>query len=252
MKPGDFVWYELCTSDLDAASAFYSAVIGWTVQKSQLPGTDYRLAGVGDRHVAGLMTLPPGQRPQRPTWFGYIAVDDVDAKIAEVTAQGGGVHHPATDIPTVGRFAVVSDPQGAVFMLFKGAGTPAAPLQMMQTGSIGWHELHTSDLDGGWRFYERMFGWTKAAVHDMGPIGAYQLFQASALPVGGMFTDRETPHPHWLYYFAVDDIDAAQERLKAGGGKLRSGPHQVPGGAWVVNAEDPQGGTFALVGMRRG
>ena len=252
MKPGDFVWYELCTSDPEAASAFYSAVIGWTVQTSAMPGIEYRLASVGDRQVAGIMTLPPDQMPPRPTWFGYIAADDVDAKVAEVTTQGGGVHRPATDIPAVGRFAVVSDPQGAVFMLFKGAGTPPPPLQIMQTGSIGWHELHTSDLKAGWRFYERMFGWTKAATHDMGPLGAYELFETSAAVVGGMFTDRETPHPHWLYYFAVDDIDAAQGRLKAGGGKLRSGPHQVPGGAWIVHAEDPQGGAFALVGVRRG
>lgn len=251
MKPGDFVWYELCTSDPEAASAFYSAVIGWTVQKSGLAGIDYRLAGVGDRQVAGIMTLPSEQRPSRATWFGYIAADDVDAKVAEVTAAGGSVHRPATDIPAVGRFAVVCDPHGAVFMLFKGAGTPP-PLEIMQTGSVGWHELHTADLEAGWDFYERLFGWTKAGTHDMGPLGGYLLFQTSAAVVGGMFTDRDTPRPHWLYYFAVDDIDAAQARLKAAGGKLRSGPHQVPGGAWIVHAEDPQGAVFALVGMRRG
>jgi len=252
MKPGDFVWYELCTSDPEAAAAFYSAVVGWTVRASGLPGIDYRLACVGDHNVAGIMTLPPEQRPPRPVWFGYIAVDDVDAKVVEVTAAGGSVHHAATDIPAIGRFAVVSDPQGAVFMLFRGIGTPPAPLKVMQAGSIGWHELHTSDLEAGWRFYERMFGWSKTSVHDMGPAGPYQLFETGASPLGGMFADAGTPHPHWLYYFAVDDIDAAQARLTAGGGTVRSGPHQVPGGAFVLHADDPQGGAFALVGMRRG
>ena len=252
MKQGDFVWYELCTADPAAAADFYSQVVGWTVKVWEFPGIDYRLACVGDRPVAGIMTLPPEQMPPRPVWFGYIAVDNVDAKAAEIAAADGGIHKAPEDIPTIGRFAVVADPQGAVFMLFKGLGEPPAPLEMMQNGSIGWHELHTSAWEEGWPFYERMFGWTKTTAHDMGPMGTYQLFKASADPIGGMMTDGRSPRPHWLYYFVVDDIDAGLARVQAGGGSVLSGPQPVPGGAWIINAQDPQGGAFALVGMKRG
>jgi predicted enzyme related to lactoylglutathione lyase len=122
---------------------------------------------------------------------------------------------------------------------------------MMQSGSIGWHELHTSDWEKGWAFYERMFDWTKDTSHDMGPVGVYQLFKTSALPIGGMMTDGQSSHPYWLYYFVVDDIDAGLKRVEANGGTVLLGPQEVPGGAWIVNAKDPQGGVFALVGMRR-
>lgn len=152
----------------------------------------------------------------------------------------------------MGRFAVMSDPQGAVFLLFKGAGEPPAPLEMMQTGSVGWNELHTSDAGAALSFYERLFGWSKDAAHDMGPMGSYQLFKTSGMPCGGVITDTQSsPHPYWLYYFVVDDIDAGVERVNPHGGNLLFGPQEVPGGAWIINARDPQGGIFALVGMKR-
>lgn len=250
MKPGDFVWHELCTTDPVAAAEFYSQVVGWTVRDSGLPGIDYRLVCIGDRQVAGIMTLPAEQMPPRPVWIGYIAVDDVDVKAGEIEAAGGSIHKMPQDIPSIGRFAVVADPQGAVFMLFKGLGEASAPLPPMQSGSIGWNELHTSDWEKGWTFYERMFGWIKDTAHDMGALGIYQLFKSSALSIGGMMTDPQAPHPYWLYYFVIDDIDAGLARVEANGGALLFGPQEVPGGAWIINAKDPQGGIFALVGMR--
>lgn len=248
---GDFVWYELCTADPAAAAQFYSEVVGWAAKPSGLPGMDYTLLHVGDTQVAGIMTLPPGQMPPRPVWFGYIAVHDVDAKAAELAQAGGSIHKAPQDIPAIGRFAVVADPQAAVFMLFKGAGEPPPPLGMMRAGSIGWHELHTSDYEQALDFYERMFGWSKDMVHEMGPM-RYQLFKTSGLPVGGMLTDSQSPHPYWLYYFVVDDIDAGLQRIIANNGTVLAGPIEVPGGAWIVNAQDPQGGIFALVGMKAG
>lgn len=251
MQQGDFVWYELCTPDPAAAAAFYAGVVGWTATQPDAAGMDYTLLSLGERPVAGMMSLPPEQMPPRPVWCGYIAADDVDAKAAEIAAAGGLVHRPPQDIPGIGRFAVVCDPQGAVFMLFKGQGEPPPPLGMMQTGSIGWHELHAGDWEAAFPFYAQMFGWTKDTAHDMGPMGTYQLFRTSGLACGGMVTDARSPHPYWLYYFVVDDIDAGVARVTAGGGTVLFGPQEVPGGAWVVNAQDPQGGLFALVGMRK-
>jgi uncharacterized protein len=249
MKQGDFVWYELCITNPVAAADFYAKAVGWTIKPSGLPGIDYSLACIGDRQVAGIMTLPAEQMPPRPVWFGYIAADNVDAKAKEIEAAGGAIHKAPEDIPTIGRFAVVTDPQGAVFMLFKGAGEPPPPLGMMQTGSVGWHELHARDSEKAWSFYEQIFGWAKDVTHDMGPMGKYQLFKTSAHPIGGMMTETQSsPHPYWLYYFV---IDAGLARVQANGGTLLFGPQEVPGGAWIINAQDPQGGLFALVGMKK-
>ncbi len=199
MTTGDFIWYELCTPDSAGAAAFYAKVVGWKAEQSNTSGVDYTLLKLGDRPVAGLITLPPEQMPPRPAWFGYVAVEDVDAKTAEVVAAGGTMYKPPEDIPVFGRFAVVADPQGAVFLLFKGQGEAPAPLAMMQNGSIGWHELHAADQAEACAFYADMFGWTKDQAFEMGPMGTYQCFKTSGAACGGMMTDAQAPRPYWLY-----------------------------------------------------
>ena len=187
----------------------------------------------------------------RPGWIGYVAVDDVDAFAARVAAGGGRVLWPATDIPAIGRFAYVADPQGAVFTLFMPLpGAPAPPEAEATPGRIGWHELHAADREGAFAFYAGLFGWTKTQAIDMGPMGTYQTFAAGGTGMtGGMMRKGDTiPAPCWLYYINVDDIDAAVGRAKASGGRLLQGPHQVPGGSWIAQCLDPQGTLFAMVG----
>jgi predicted enzyme related to lactoylglutathione lyase len=251
MESGDFVWYELMTGDPVAAAEFYAAVVGWTMKDAGMPGMTYTLAQVGERQVAGLMGTPPDAGAAPSQWFGYVAVADVDTAAKAVGAAGGNAHRPPADIPGVGRFAVVADPMGAVFMLFQGEGTPAPDLPFMTPGSIGWHELHTGDHGAAFAFYGGLFGWAKGEGIDIGPMGLYQLFATSGgNPVGGMVTNPLSP-PHWLFYFAVDAIDAGAERIRRAGGTVVHGPHAVPGGAWIVMATDPQGAGFALVAPGR-
>jgi predicted enzyme related to lactoylglutathione lyase len=118
---GQFVWYELMTTDADAAEEFYRSVIGWGVQDASRPEFRYTIFTAGEIPVGGLMDLPDAAREMGagPGWMGYIAVDDVDARAAMVAEAGGKIHRSPDDIPEVGRFAVVADPQGAAFVLFK-------------------------------------------------------------------------------------------------------------------------------------
>jgi predicted enzyme related to lactoylglutathione lyase len=250
MRDGEFVWYELITSDVAAARIFYAKVVGWTVEDSGMPGMTYLLAKVGDRQVGGMMSFPPDMPDPSPRWMGYVLASDVDGTAERVTQAGGAVYRAPADIPGVGRFAVVADPQGAAFMLFRGDGDPAPELSYMTPGTIGWHELHSGDWEAGFAFYETLFGWTRDMAIPMGPAGTYQLFATGAHAIGGMMTDTEAPEPYWLYYVSVDDIDAAAARTTAAGGTILYGPVEVPGGMWVINAKDPQGATFALVGKR--
>jgi predicted enzyme related to lactoylglutathione lyase len=160
---------------------------------------------------------------------------------------------PPEDIPSVGRFAVAADAQGATFILFRGSSdegpTPAAP---GTPGHIGWHELRAGNGASAFAFYSRLFGWTKGQAVDMGAMGIYQTFATGGAPVGGMMTKTaDSPTPFWLYYVNVEAVDAAAARVTDGGGRVINGPHQVPGGNWIVQCIDPQGAMFAMVGAKR-
>ena len=253
--PAKFVWYELMTPDAKAAEAYYSHVIGWTMQDAGMPGGAYTLLSAGGHTLGGLMALPPEAAAMgTPTcWTGYIGVDDVDASAARIASRGGKVLRSPEDIPGVGRFAVVADPHGAAFIVFRGnaAEAPPAPAPDMP-GSIGWHELHASDGPAAMAFYAEQFRWTQADAMDMGPMGLYQLFTTGGNAVGGIMTKMpEMPVPFWLYYINVEAIDAAAQRATAGGGKVINGPMEVPGGSWIVNCIDPQGAHFAMVAPKR-
>ena len=243
-QPRAHCWYELVTTDHDAAEAFYTKVVGWRITDSATPGFRYSILHAAETPIGGLMAMDPGPGPK---WFGYVAVDDVDGYADKVAAAGGKVHRAPEDIPGVGRFAYVSDPQGAWFVLFKGQGEEPTRPAYMTPGTAGWHELHSSDAAAGFGFYAELFDWTKDEALDMGPMGIYQLFRTNTQgAIGGMMTDPSQPSI-WLYYFAVEDIDAARRRVLDAGGQVIHGPHEVPGGAWVFQARDPQGAMFALV-----
>ena len=250
-----FVWYELVTTDPKAAEAFYRSVIGWAAVDAGQPGMDYTLLQAGDANIAGLMALPPEACAMGapPAWVGYVSVGDVDAAAAQLLQAGGKVYRPADDIPGVGRFAVVADPHGASFCLFTGNAGEQPPQPSPGTrGTIGWHELHASDLPSAWAFYSSQFGWAQDEAINMGPMGTYQLFSTGAQPNGGMMTKQaDMPQAAWLYYINVDAIDAAVARVAASGGKLLHGPMQVPGGNWIAQCQDPQGAMFAMVAMQR-
>ncbi|MCA0301869.1 MAG: VOC family protein [Proteobacteria bacterium] len=249
-----FVWYELMTTDAKAAAAFYTKVVGWTAEPAPPPNTDYTMLKAAGANAAGLMTLPKDacDAGARPGWMGYVGVDDLDAMLARLTKAGGAVRMSPMPIPGVGRFAVVADPQGAVFSLFQPGGPGAPPVPAPGTpGSIGWHELMAGDGEKAFDFYAGLFGWTRDVAMDMGPMGKYQLFAVDGQAIGGMMTKpAEVPMPFWGYYWRVDGIGPALERLKAGGAQVMNGPMEVPGGDWIVQAMDAQGAMFALVGPK--
>jgi uncharacterized protein len=253
---GKFIWYDVMTNDTKAATAFYKDVIGWTAQEYPMADNrTYTVFSKGPATVAGLMAIPDelSAAGARPCWSGYVASDDVDADAARVVTAGGAIKRPPQDIPNVGRFAVAADPGGAVFLLFKPNGTeeqkPAAP---MTPGHIGWHELYAGDLEREFAFYSRLFGWSKDRAIDMGPMGTYQTFATGDEPCGGMMKGcGQMPTPMWNYYIAVDSATKAADRAQKHGAQILNGPMEVPGGAWIVQARDPQGAAFAMVSAQK-
>ncbi len=246
---GRFVWYDLMTTDQEAAKQFYTNVCHWTTALWEESGEPYTMWRAADTEIGGLMDLPEEVRAMGapPHWTAYVAVTDVDASAQQAAELGGNILHPPTDIPNVGRFAVIQDPQGAVISVF----APSNPLgddTPPSTGHFSWHELATSDMEAATEFYRAMFGWSAINDHDMGPIGIYRIYGRGERPLGGMFTKpAEMPGPPmWLYYISVDDLESTLVAVKALGGAVLYGPHEVPGGDLIAQCTDPQGAMFSL------
>jgi len=250
---GCFVWYELTTTDAEAAKAFYAAVVGWGLRDASMPGAAYTLFTAGEVAVAGLTGLSAEARKMgaQPRWMGYVAVDDVDAATDRLTHLGGTVYVPPTDVPDVSRFSVVADLQAATLALVKGLNSgQQQPTALGMPGHVGWRELSAVDWEKAFAFYGELFGWQKVDA-DVGGIGTYLLFSAGGQTIGGMSTKPPAvPMPFWLYYFNVDDLDAAAKRVKAGGGKILEGPIEARGGNRIARCTDPQGAMFALRASR--
>jgi predicted enzyme related to lactoylglutathione lyase len=255
MSANNFVWYELMTDDVAAATDFYKKVVGWNAEAFGGSGIDYMVMSAGKGGVGGIMTIPEEARAHgaRPGWMGYIGVPDTDEAAAKVAAAGGAIHKAPADIPNVGRFAVVADPQGAAFMLMTPQGENPPPPPADTPGRVGWNELMAGELESAFAFYSGQFGWTKVEDHQMGPTSVYRLFAAGgAAPIGGMMTRPDmVPRAGWTFYFNVEGIDAGAERIKAHGGQVVHGPMEVPGGQWIVQGVDPQGASFALLSPTR-
>jgi len=241
---GRFVWHELLTTDTAGAAAFYPKVLPWRTAPSSMPG--YTIWMAGQTQIGGLMALPAEAGATPPHWLVYVGTPNVDTTCSQAQGLGAHVVKPPADIPNVGRFAVLSDPQGATFALFTPGGGPppgAPPAQ----GGFSWHELATTDVAGALRFYGQLFGWSKGAGHDMGAMGVYQIFMHGRSQVGGMCNVQgPSTAPSWLSYVNVGDTGRAVAAAKAAGGRLLHGPMEVPGGSWIAMMMDPQGGAFAV------
>jgi predicted enzyme related to lactoylglutathione lyase len=247
MTTGAIVWYELLSTDPKGSLAFYPEVVGW---KTEPFGTENYTMFVGSQGpLGGVAQLPEqAQKMGAPTyWQANIQVANVDATVEKVKQLGGQIYVLET-VPTVGRFAVIADPQGAVVAVF----TPdkeMAPHDVTKAGELSWHELYTTDHEAAFSFYSQIAGWERLGSFDMGPMGTYLLWGRNGQQLGGMMTKPATmpQPPGWLYYITTPDLEAALARAQARGAKLMNGPMEVPGGQRIVQMMDPQGGAFAMV-----
>lgn len=252
---GDFIWYELMTPDPEGSKAFYDAVVGWNIGEGAAEYDGYRMINADGGFAGGVLPLTNDmqQHGARPTWLGYIHVADVDKAVAAIE-QAGGKGLMTHDIPSVGRIAMVTDPQGAPFYVMKpippeGRENEASDVfSPGKNGRCGWNELQTSDVDAARRFYGDQFGWGSDEFMDMGEMGKYRFWDQNDTRIGALFDANNGQPPHWRFYFQVPSISAAKDVAVASGGTIHMGPHQVPTGDWIIVGSDPQGAEFALVG----
>lgn len=238
---GSFVWHELITTDVPAAVAYYQKVVGW---KTQPFDANYLMWVASSGPIGGVAKLPEGQT--RPYWLPFIATTDIAATVQQAQQLGGTVVTPVTEIPNAGSYAVLTDPQGATFGVYWSAKT-MAPSSTLQLGRYSWQELAVADYRAAFAFYEALFGWEKTGEHDMGSSGVYFMFGQNGQAFGGMYNKPADVPAAWCCYAQVNDARKVAKVAAKAGGKVLNGPMQVPGGSWIAQIADPQGGLHAVV-----
>ena len=254
--PGEFFWYELMTGDVAAARDFYGPMLGWSFADHP-GGMDYTTFGTDAGDVGGMMELTDEMKDSgaRPAWIGYIHVADVDAKLAEAKSAGAAELMPATDIPEVGRIAMLADSSGATFYIMTPSGedgeSKAFAKHAPMEGHCAWNELSSADQMGADAFYTGLFGWEHAESMDMGEIGEYRMYRVADYTLGAiMQKPPQMPVSLWSFYFRVPDIDEAAAHVTNNGGKIIMGPMEIPGGEFSLEGIDPQGAMFSIIGKR--
>ncbi len=247
-----FIWHDLMTPNLDSAKTFYSKVIGWDIADSGMPGGTYWLCNVGKDGVGGMMAFGPEDDAKMPPfWSGYIHTPDVGKAAQQAVKLGAKIFREPQIVPETVEFAILTDPSGAMFNIMRPIPQGDAPVFAPGTpGTMGWNELLSGDWKVAWEFYHAMFGWEKHQALEMGPIGTYQTFGLNGVSFGGMMNKRaEMPQAYWNYYWNVAGCAATVKAITDNGGSIMFGPMQVPGGSWIANGLDPQGGMFAVTSL---
>jgi len=258
-----FIWYELMTDNVDSAARFYGAVIGWKLEgdaHSQGTGpAGYRQLGRKDGGSAGgvlPITADMKANGVRPVWMPYLYVSDIAAAIEAIKKDGGRVHLPPMKLE-VGVIAMLSDPQGVPIYIMAPVPPPGKPdaqsdvFSPSEVQRVSWNELASPDLAGSKAFYAKHFGFEFKESMPMGPAGDYCFIDQQGTRLGAIMQQQAGDQPaQWLMYCRVPSVEAAKGAVEANGGKVHEGPHQVPGGDWIVIASDPSGARFGVVGPR--
>jgi predicted enzyme related to lactoylglutathione lyase len=240
-EPGQFCWIELSTSDADGAKKFYGDLFGWGYNEIPMePGKPPYIMATKSGKEVGAIYQSPGVPPN---WMNYVDVDDVNAAAEKVKSLGGKVHNGPFDVFEAGKMAICADPQGAMFSLWQPGHHIGAGLAN-EAGTWVWSELWANDTEAAKAFYTALFGWTAKDSPE------YVEWQADGKGRGGMFPMKsrgiEGVPPHWLTYFAVDDVDAAVEKATSQGAKAYVPAMDIPNIGRFAALTDPQGAVFAI------
>jgi predicted enzyme related to lactoylglutathione lyase len=245
---GKFVWHQLMTRDVPGAKRFYSRLTVWKMQPWP-PDPNYTVCHSEVGPAAGIMAIPAQMPADVPAhWLQYIGTRDVDGTADAAVRAGGSIMKAPSDMEGAGRYAIIKDPQGAMFALLEPENARPEIVGVPPNGTFSWHELATSDNEAAFAFYSSLFGWDAIARMDMGPIGTYLIFGWNGQQRGGMYiSPAGTPTPpNWLPYVSVPDADAGFAQAISNGAREMVAPMEVPGGSRIASFMDPAGAAFAL------
>ncbi|MFG2133905.1 VOC family protein [Streptomyces sp. NPDC048751] len=253
LTPGTPCWLDLGAPDVQAAAAFYAAVLGWEYE-SMGEGMDGGMFRKDGKIVAGLGKLT--EEGARSAWMIYYTVTDADATTQAVERAGGTVRVAPRDLGEWGRMAQYNDPAGAQFAAWQ-PGQNAGFELADEPGSLSWTELYTSDAAGAREFYGDVFGWQFNDMDLPGGGGTYTLITPAGLPEermqGGLMELRAEDlsltngRPYWHPVFAVADSDAAVAKVTENGGSVQMGPADAEGVGRLAVCLDPSNADFVVL-----
>ena len=245
--PGMPAWVDLATSDPASARQFYGALFGWDFEIGPEATGFYTYCLRRGLQAAGLNGQPATTMPT--TWITYLATADAEETAQRVTEAGGTIVMGPIHIPQTGSVLIATDPTGAMIGAWQPGSFFGATI-VDEPGSVTWNELATRDLDTATEFYSAVFGvtWEERETGEDGPRS--MTFSVSGRLAGGAVEisgqGAELP-PHWMPYFAVEDLDAALEQVAQLGGSVGSAAVDSPFGRFAV-IRDPQGGVLTIMG----
>jgi len=248
---GKFVWHQLMTRDVSGAKDFYSRLVGWKTLPWPLDPA-YTVCHADAGPVAGIMEIPSDLPSEVPShWLQYIGTRDVDSTAQAAVRAGGSIVKAPSDMQGAGRYAVLKDPQGAVFAIIDPENAKPEAAGAPPLGAFSWHELATSDNEAAFAFYSGLFGWDAIQRMDMGPLGVYLIFGENGVQRGGIYIKpAENPGPpSWLPYVHVPNADEGYAVALSKGAKGTVPPMDVPNGGRIANVIDPAGASFAVHSM---
>ncbi|MEO8019701.1 MAG: VOC family protein [Pseudomonadota bacterium] len=245
---GRFVWHQLMTRDVPGAKKFYTKLAGWKALPWPLDPA-YTVCHSDAGPVAGIMDIAPDLPAEVPPhWLQYIGTRDVDSTAEAAIRAGGSIVKGPGDMKGAGRYAVLKDPQGAVFAIIDPENARPEAVGVPPLGTFTWHELATSDNEAAFAFYSGLFGWDAMERMDMGPTGIYLIFGANGVQRGGMYIkppDWPAP-PNWMPYVHVPSTDEGFKLAMTVGATGLVPPMDVPGGSRIASLIDPAGAGFAI------
>lgn len=243
--PGTLSWFDVSTPDLAAARKFYGALFGWEFSPEGPPESGYyTTATKGGRTVAGL-AKHRGDSPAPPSWSVFFATADADATAEAVNKHGGTVVMEPMDVFDHGRMLWFSDPTGAHVGVWEPKVHHGAQV-VDEHGAMCWAEVNTPDMAKAVKFYTALFDLSPQVLE--GPT-AYTVLNRGSTAVAGVLQMTEEwkgVPPHWMPYFAVDDVDGSVKIVERGGGKVGVAPFDTPYGRIAV-VSDPSGITFSIM-----
>lgn len=239
-------WVDLMSPDTELARTFYGGLFGWTFEVGDESTGFYALASLDGHDVAGIGPMMSEGHPS--VWTTYLATSDIDQTVEAVIAAGGTLVQPATDVMDYGRMAIAQDPTRGTFGLWQ-AGSRVGSAVYNETGAPVWNELLTRDYAGSQAFYAAVFGYTYTEIGQQYGID-YATAEVDGSTVGGIGVlpaelSDQVP-PHWLVYFAVDDVDATVATAIELGGSVQRPAADMPYGRHAGLA-DPAGAGFSVI-----
>jgi uncharacterized protein len=248
--PGTPGWVDLASPDAAAARDFYGKLFGWEAQVGGPEVGEYTMFTKNGKVVAGGMSTMSPEQP--PAWSTYVITADADATTQKVRDAGGQVIMEPMDVMDAGRLAVFTDTEGAFIGVWQPKEHKGAEL-VNETGSFGWNELESRNIDAAKAFYPKVFGW-EADTHDMPGGMSYTEWKLNGKSIGGAMDvtnmmPAEVP-PHWMVYFMVEDADEGVAKVLELGGKQISPPMDIEPGRFAI-VLDPQGAVFALFSSKK-